>query len=327
MNREYREWFGYVLLSVVMFLGEISFAPALSVLFLISPLPFMLLQYRFGTRSAMYAAFIAVLSIYLPDVITHGMAGAASPVNLITVLMFMVFFVFTGMLLGTILRLKLQANVWLLRAVMASAAAKIAFMVFLVKSIGINPFAMDEALVNAVVSSISQTAGVGGSQTLQNYVHELSTTMKMLLPSILIFYAAADSFCSYKLAGRLLKRKGIEIPVFTPFGEWRFPKDLSFAIIAAILLKVAVTFMPSYALQMVSENLHMVLRAVFTLEGMSVIWYLMGRNKITKALRLVFMVFSIIFLALFTYPYSFIGIIDIWYDLRKLGGKNNESNS
>ncbi len=327
MNREYREWFGYVLMSVVIFMAEFYFSPLFSVLFLISPLPFMLLQYRFGTKSAMYAAFIALLSIYLPDVFAQGFAGAVSLANLVSVLMFMILFVFTGMLFGTLARLQKSAEGWLVQAVTASVLAKILLMAALVSATGINPFAMDKTMVNSLVTSLSQYANFGNAQSVAAYVNELGDTMKLLLPSMLIFYAAADSFCSYKAAARLLKRKEVTLPVFKPFGEWHFPKELSTAIIAGLFLKVAGNFVSSYTVTMVSENLFMVLRAVFTLEGMAVFWYMAGRNRITKALRLSLLIFSILFIALFTYPYSFIGIIDIWYDLRKLGGKKDESNS
>ncbi|MBQ0055891.1 MAG: DUF2232 domain-containing protein [Synergistaceae bacterium] len=327
MNREYREWFCYVLLSVVLFMAEFYFSPLFGVLFLISPLPFMLLQYRFGTRSAMYAALTAVLSIYLPDVFEHGMAGAVSQANLVSVLMFVTLFVFTGMLFGTLARLQKSAAGWLLQAIAASLSAKIFLMVSLIASTGINPFAIDEAIATSVVSAAGSVANIGSVQAVKDYVQELAATMKMLLPSMLILYAAADSFCTYKAAEKLLKRKGETLPAFIPFGEWRFPKELSTAVLAALLLKVSEYFAPSYAVTMASENLMMVLRAVFTLEGMSVFWYLAGKNRIFKALRLSLLVFSILFLALFTYPYSFVGIVDIWYDLRRLGGKKNESNS
>lgn len=327
MTKEYREWLGYVMLAVVLFLAEFYFTPVFSLLFLISPLPFMLLQYRFGTRAAMSAAFISLLSIWLPDVIEQGWKAATSAGNLIYVLMFMLLFVFTGMIFGTLARTEDDANSWLLKAVTASIIAKVFLMVAIISSTGINPFAMDESVASQLVSAVSQAAKIADAQAVKNYVQELGATMKLLLPSLLIFYAVGDSFCSYKAAGKLLKRRGVMLPAFKPFGEWRFPKELSTAILAALVLQLAANFTHHYGVKMVSENLIMVLRAVFTIQGMSVCWYLMGKNKIFKALRLSIFVFSILLLALFTYPYSFIGIIDIWYDLRRLGGKKDESNS
>ena len=327
MTKEYREWFCYVMFAVVLFLAEFYFTPVFSLLFLISPLPFMLLQYRFGTHAAMCAAFISLLSIWLPDVFEQGFSAACSATNLIYLLMFMLLFVFTGMLFGTLAHTQRSATDWLLKAITASVVAKILLMVTIITSTGINPFALDEALASQIVSAVSQAANLGSAQNVKAYVTELCATMKLLLPSLLIFYATADAFCSYKAAQKLLKRKGVTLAAFKPFGAWRFPKELSAAIIAALLFQVAVKFMPYYGLKMVCENLIMVLRAIFTLQGMSVCWCLMGKNKILKALRLSIFVFSILLFALFSYPYSFIGIIDIWYDLRKIGGKKDEGNS
>lgn len=328
MTKEYREWLGYVVLSILMFVAEFYFSPLFSVLFLISPLPFMLLQYRFGTNIAMAAGFVAALSIYLPDVIEQGFASATSPALLLPVLLFFVMFVFTGMLFGTLAKIEKSATDWLLHAVLASVCAKLFLVAVLTKLFGTNPFALDEASAIAVISALDTGSHLGNAVDIKAYVHELAGTMKMLMPSMLIFYSVLDSFCSYKLAAKLLKRKKAVLPAFIPFGEWHFPKELSFAILAALLLEVADSFLPKhYIVQTLSLNLMMVLRALFTIEGMAVCWELMGRNRIFKKLRMSVMIFSILFSALLTYPYSIVGIIDIWYDLRKRGGKKDEGNS
>jgi len=85
-------------LSVAMYTAQFYLSPLFGVLFLISPLPFMMLQYRFGTRSAMTAALVAILSIYLPEVFERGMSGITSPGLLMSILLFLLLFVFTGML-------------------------------------------------------------------------------------------------------------------------------------------------------------------------------------------------------------------------------------
>jgi len=328
MTKEYREWITYVILSVAMYTAQFYLSPLFGVLFLISPLPFMMLQYRFGTRSAMTAALVAILSIYLPEVFERGMSGITSPGLLMSILLFLLLFVFTGMLFGTLARTKKDAVDWLLSAVVVSVSVKVALLLFLTVITGSNPFTLDEASTEAMLAAISEAANVGTAADIKGYVQELAATMKLLLPSILICYSVLDSFCSYKLAARWLRRKEVTLAKFPPFGQWRFPKGLSFPILAALVLDLGQGFLPaSYALKTVSANLMMVLRAIFTIEGMAVCWELMGRNKIGRALRLSVMTFSILFIALFSYPYSIVGIIDIWYDLRKRGGKKDESNS
>lgn len=328
MIKEYREWFGYVVLSLVMFTAEFYFSPLFSILFLISPLPFMLLQYRFGTHAAVMGAIIAALSIYLPDVFGQGIASAGSPALLIPVLLFLVMFAFTGMMFGKLAKTEKIATDWFLHAILASLCAKLFLVAVLTNMLGANPFALDESSAVAIVSAVDTGAVLGKAVDVKAYVHELALTMKMLMPSMIICYSALDSFCSYKLAAKFLKRKEIQLPAFAPFGEWRFPKELAFPILASLLLEFAGNFLPQQrVIQIISINLMMILRVLFTIEGMSVCWELMGRSKIFKKLRVPLMIFSILFIALLTYIYSIIGIIDIWYDLRKRGGKKDESNS
>jgi len=322
VTREYREWLGYVILSVAMFTAQFYLSPLFSLLFLISPLPFMLIECRFGTRHTVAAAFVAVLSIYLPELFEQGLNAAASYALLLPVLLFLLFFVVTGMLFGILAKSKKDAAEWLLSAVVASVSVKLLLILFLTMEMGTNPFAIDEISAEAMLKAIGDAAKIGTAAEIKGYVQEIAATMKLLMPSILICYSVLDSFCSYKLAARWLKRKDILLPAFLPFGEWRFPKELAFPILAALFLELAENFLPaSYALKMISANLMMILRAIFTVQGMAVCWALMGRNKIGQALRLSVMIFSILLLAFFTYLYSIIGIIDIWYDLRKTGGK------
>ena len=89
------------------------------------------------------------------------------------------------------------------------------------------------------------------------------------------------------------------------------------ALLAALILDMASKAFPDDGLyRMLSLNLMEVLRGIFLVEGLSLLWYFMSAYKVNKALRVILTLFCAFF-APVSYVLSMIGIFDIWYDLRR----------
>ena len=109
----------------------------------------------------------------------------------------------------------------------------------------------------------------------------------------------------------------MKLPALPPFVHWRFPKNIFWALLAALILDMASKAFPDDGLyRMLSLNLMEVLRGIFLVEGLSLLWYFMSAYKVNKALRVILTLFCAFF-APVSYVLSMIGIFDIWYDLRR----------
>ena len=107
------------------------------------------------------------------------------------------------------------------------------------------------------------------------------------------------------------------MPELPPFASWRFPKNIFWALLAALILDMASKAMPDDPLyKMLSMNMMEVLRGVFLIEGLSLAWHFMTAYRVNRAVRCLAVCFGLFF-APVSYVFSMVGVFDIWYDLRK----------
>lgn len=86
---------------------------------------------------------------------------------------------------------------------------------------------------------------------------------------------------------------------------------------AALITDLAAKALPDERIFLVlSANLMEVLRTVFMIQGLSLMWYFMSKHKVNKFAKVLLTAFGIVFSPV-SYILSMVGIFDIWYDLRK----------
>ena len=304
------EWMIWVTLSLGLFVSEV-FVPMLSpVVLLIAPVPFMVIEYRLGTRFAMLGALIAT-------------AAFAVVGDYPSSIMFCVMFAFTGMAFGSAARISDSGTDYALMAVTISVLAKVFIMCIFTFSMGVNPFGITPESASNVIKTITAMAAKSNGAALpeaamKEAVASVVETVRVLLPSIIILFGAMDSWASYALGGRIVTKLGSKpFPALAPFALWRLPKNIFWALLMALAFQFASKFMPDvHALSVISDNLMEVLRAVLTIDGLAVCWFFMTKRKIHRVIKFCFAVFCIIFSPI-SYILCMVGIFDIWYDLRK----------
>jgi uncharacterized protein YybS (DUF2232 family) len=115
-------------------------------------------------------------------------------------------------------------------------------------------------------------------------------TVSLLMPSMIIFFSAIDTLATYGAASYIMRKTGWgELPALPGFGTWRFPRNLFWALVAAVIMDLAGKAFPDervYAV--ISANLMEVLRAIFMVEGLSLCWYCMTSRGIPKLSKYLF---------------------------------------
>jgi uncharacterized protein YybS (DUF2232 family) len=304
------EWVLWVSLSFGLFVSEI-FVPMLSpVVLLFAPMPFMIVEYRLGTRLAMLGALVGTAAF----AVTGDYPGS---------IMFCVMFAFTGMAFGSAAKVADSGADYALMAVTTSVLAKVFIMCIFTFSMGVNPFGITPESAANILKAVSSAAvkwktAVLPEATMKEAVASVVETVHMLMPSMIILFGAMDSWACYALGGRIVTKLGSKpFPALAPFAVWRVPKNIFWALLMALVLQFASKFMPDVrALTVISDNLMEVLRVVLTVDGLAVCWFFMTKRKIHKAIKFSFAVFCVIFSPI-SYILCMVGIFDIWYDLRK----------
>lgn len=303
------EWFFWVLLSIVLFAAGIDVAFLSPFIILAAPAPLMILVCRQGVREGSLGALLGTLFVY-------ALMGPVSA------FMYTCEFGLLGLAMG-ILLVKVRSGAdYVIFAVAVSVAVKMLLMGVFTYAAGVNPFAITPEAAQGIVATLSSVLSQGGvslsPESVKNYAEAMAQTVSLMMPSMLILFAAADTMTGYVLT-RLYFRKagGVKLPSLPPFAYWWFPKNIFWALLAALILDMASKAFPDEGLyRMLSLNLMEVLRGIFLVEGLSLLWYFMSAYKVNRAVRAALTLFCAFF-APVSYVLSMVGIFDIWYDLRK----------
>ena len=274
-----------------------------------APAPFLLFTCRAGIKVSLPWALLGVFAVFF------SMGEVAA-------LMYACEFAVLGLACGFLmLRAKSGAD-YFLSAVAASVAVKIFLIGAFHYAAGFNPFMLTPEAAEAFISSLSGTLLHGGVEVspdmVKSYAAEVSATIGMLMPSMIILFAACDTAAGYA-AARAYSRKdeSVAVPQLPPFGSWRFPKNIFWALLAALILDMVSKAMPDERLyKMLSLNMMEVLRGVFMIEGLSLAWYFMTEYRVNHFVKCAAACIGLFF-APVSYILSMVGVFDIWYDLRK----------
>lgn len=314
------EWLSWIFFSLFLFIGGMYFALVAPIFILIAPVPFMILEIKQGLREALLGVLFGIVVIFM-------LFGGPSA------FIYALEFGILGVAFGYILNKSQNGIDFILMAITASIIAKIILLVTFTGLSGMNPFAMSPEAATDIVSTLAtklSSSGIGTSdEIVKKYATAMIETISLLMPSMIIFFAAIDTFVAYSMVSYLNKRLGGKPLVSLPkFETWRFPKNLFWALAVAVVMDLASKAFPDERVYtVISANLMEVLRAIFMLEGLSLCWYYMASRGIKSGIKVVFSLFCVLFSPA-SYILSMVGIFDIWYDLRvKIRGKKNESNS
>ena len=314
------EWLSWILLSIAMFSGGMFIALASPFIILIAPVPFMILEIRQGLRESL-------LGVVFGSVFVFMLFGS------LPAFMYAVEFGILGVVFGYISGRIEKGIDFIILSVAASVTTKIILLLTFTSLSGVNPFSISPETAMGIVSSLADklsSSGIGASdEIIKNYSMAMVETVSLLMPSMIIFFSAIDTFLTYLVVSYLIRRSGGKSLAPLPkFETWRFPKNLFWALAAAVIMDIAGKAFPDERVYtVISANLMEVLRAIFMLEGLSLCWYYMSSRGISRAVKVVFSLFSFLFSPL-SYILSMVGIFDIWYDLRtRIRGKKNESDS
>jgi len=298
-----------VALAVVLFLASYVLPVVGMVFALVCPAPLVVL----GLRHSLGRAVLGVLvASFLVSALT-GVTGG---------LFFLLGFGMLGVGLGFFAR-RLDSSVEiLLYGVLVSLAGKLILMVLIAKITGINPLGLDSGDVNAVMGNVLAVyERLGMSKEALGIAEEqIRSTLNLLpfvFPALLTMASALDSFLSYVISRAVMKRigKGV-LPPIPAFSYWRFPKNLFWALLVAVLFSMAsyIENIPEI-IPRIGMNLRILVMILFYLQGLAVAWAYMRHKGTGRVLRYTGVVLSL-FVPLLTQVILLLGIIDMWFDLR-----------
>lgn len=298
-----------VFLSLFFFTAGIYLAVMTPLVILTAPAFFMVIERRHGLRPALLC-------------VCFGSAVLFAAVDGMSSIIYMTMVGLLGVFFGhTAGRAKSGAE-FLLASVTASVSVKVFLMMLFYSFTGVNLFYISPETAGSIAKTLAETLSTSGislsDEAVRAYAKNLTDTISMQMPSVLIIFSVFDTFASYLVSWKIVKKYGGgKIVSLPPFGLWKFPRNVFFAFFVAVVADAVGRLSPAnQAFTMIAANILELLRGIFFLEGLALCWYYMTARRVSRLFKMVVTAICVV-----TWPVSFIlsslGFVDVWFDLRR----------
>lgn len=154
---------------------------------------------------------------------------------------------------------------------------------------------------------------------------KLPDLFKKIIPITILIYGLIDTLICLFFLRVLLKRFGVPVPPATPFIQWKLPWYFVWGYIISKAASILLMYYRNDFLQIIALNLDLFFSAAFCVQGLAILWSYLVHAGVRKSLCVILSVFllltgNIIILNILT----ILGILDIWFDVRKLNKEDKE---
>ncbi len=137
-----------------------------------------------------------------------------------------------------------------------------------------------------------------------------------LIPTILVIVSGLSVWLIQLIAIPVVKRLGISVPASQPFRELTFPKSTIWYFLLVSLLSIVVPLNEGTFLYNVVLNFLSIFQIVFSIQGISFMFFFAHVKDISKSVPIVVTVITLLN-PLLIQIVQILGIIDLGFDLRK----------
>lgn len=280
------------------------YTPVISVVgLLFLPLPFMLYSQKFAHRDAVVMSLVGIGISFLfgglPG-LGFGVLGAS-----------------LGTAIGWALKSDLQKTHILLLGTLVTTINAVVAYVISIKLLGMNVIkeSLDMAKTLAHQNYTTMT-DLGFIQPDEKKLEQMDAVLKLLnvtTPATFAIGSALYTFLILAISFPLMKRLGRNVPSFLRFREWKFPKSILWYYILLFVLSLIIQPESGSFTFSAIINVQIILGMLFTIQGLSFLYFFGHMKNWSKGLMAVVTIISIPLLSLV----RILGIIDLGFDLRE----------
>lgn len=160
------------------------------------------------------------------------------------------------------------------------------------------------------------------AQTQLKQVKELFSYAPMLIPSGVVIFSLWVSTLSELLTFTILKRLKLKAFVFPPFKEWQFPWIFAWGFIIGLTCGLFYPQIQAYSrvILIIGLNFLLVFTVIYLVQGLSIVAFYLDKYKAPAGMKL--LVYTIaVFLQLMFQGLTWFGLLDTWFNFRKLKPK------
>ncbi|WP_408955327.1 DUF2232 domain-containing protein [Natroniella sp. ANB-PHB2] len=266
-----------------------------SFLFLLTPVPLIILTVRCGGKPAIIASLVTAIILAF----------------LINPMMFLVVILNIGLIgisMGAAFEERFSSVTILLIGVIAGAFS-------MLLSLAISVYILEVDIVVQLEESLQlsldlyREIGLPAEVILhsEQLFEQVLELIKTTYPAIFLSVGALIAGINYYFSYTIMSRLDIQLPAKFSVQEIKFPKIIViFYVISIIFNHLAVW-----------QNIYVIATFLLLLEGVAVAYYYFLQWNLNQGLA-VFLIFTLVFFPLFNPILLLIGILDLWFDFRNL---------
>jgi uncharacterized protein YybS (DUF2232 family) len=273
------------------------------------PVPIILLGVRHGIR---WSVLATIASGLLSAILIQPLLAAK----------IVVAFGLIGLIFGHAFRAgfgPFKTIVWGSAACLVSKLASYALTFLLM---GINPLNLQiEMLDQATTQAFDIYRNLGVPEEaiaqVQKQFGTMLTIFKVVIPAILALSAIFAAYINFILARAVLRRLGHPTPVFPPFKEWTFPREMLYFVIISVAAVFAGHFLRQELVLKIGLNL-MTAAAFFLFgQGLALFYYLTDKYNLSRLIRTIILI-MIFTNSIFQIVTVIAGALDLDIDYRQV---------
>ena len=158
--------------------------------------------------------------------------------------------------------------------------------------------------------------------SVKDAVELLRNNIPKVLPALLVSAILTIAWLNLVLGHWLLKKKDKDLITWPDYGEWKLPEPLVWLV---IISGITVFLLPAPT-RLIGLNVLIVCTTIYFFQGLAIVASLLNKWSVPKLIRV--LIYALIFIQ--TYGIiilSFLGLVDVWADFRKLNQTDENPNT
>ncbi|MFC7687742.1 YybS family protein [Ureibacillus sp. GCM10028918] len=285
------------------FIAIAFYVPIISIVAtLFAPLPMAWYSAKYDRNSSLLVALIGCITSFF--------------IGGLLIIPFALIYSATGVVIGDALRLK-RSKVFLLMSTGITALITFAIeYVIALKLFEIDIIKESMTIMRETYSkSIELSQSLNGQTPLdEQTVNRMFETMETMIPASITIAMFVTTFIIISINLPMLKRFGINVPKFRSFKNMRLPKAVLWYYLIILSINLFISPESGTALYVISLNISLILWLLLTLQGISLIHFILDAYGSPPFLKVLATLMAIPLYSFFV----LIGILDLGFDIRSI---------
>jgi len=296
-------------ITAILFLASLYIPLFGTLISFLCPLPIIILCLRHNTK-------VAILSLVIAFFLVSLLAGPFQ--GLIAILGFGTL----GIALGVAIKQKLSLLEILLVGSITSFVSKIFLMLIGLWLMNVNPLLLGlDQIDQSINQSLSFYSNLGlnpqQTEALKDSLLQSLELIKIAFPAMLVIASVFDTLINYWVAGKILRRFGYYLESFLPFYQWRASRSFFWSYLFGLLILIVNTRYKLPVLERIGVNIQLLFSVIFLITGLAFVSYVLRHLKVKPFF------YWLIYIIIFIQPaisliVTWMGIMDVWFDFRRL---------